>query len=260
MLSCIVISGRQFAHLLIRAHRNHQNHFLTLSAPRWRGRALKRLNLSIEDLIDIASRSAGNQYPLGNAPQGRRGRQARRSLKQLVTSFFEPRHYRCGMKSKVSNAFENTTCRFTSAYLHSKFKIVLSVGNNNTWDDNQVSGSSQLNSQYFCKRGEILNPASLLVLCCARRFLSNRLLDRTGYEIDVRKGRVSPSVAMRRMTVMPPLPSLQLLWCLWTGKLRAVYRGNGIPLLGGIWELVADPCQHWAGVFHRADCSEPHCG
>jgi hypothetical protein len=36
------------------------------------------------------------------------------------------------------------------------------------------------------------------------------------------------------------------------GKLRAVYRGNGIPLPWGNMRMVQDPCQHWA-VFRMLD-------
>ncbi|GAL37933.1 predicted transcriptional regulator [Vibrio maritimus] len=55
MLSQTGITGRQFAHLLIRAHQESlQNHFPDLERAA-EDVGLKRLNLSIEDLIDIAS-------------------------------------------------------------------------------------------------------------------------------------------------------------------------------------------------------------
>ncbi len=64
MLSQTGITGRQFAHLLIRAHQeNHQNHFPDLERAAEEV-GLKRLNLSVEDLIDIA-KSMGVGYSLG---------------------------------------------------------------------------------------------------------------------------------------------------------------------------------------------------
>ncbi|GAL11850.1 predicted transcriptional regulator [Vibrio astriarenae] len=54
MLSQAGITGRQFAHLLIRAHQeSNQNHFPDLERAA-EEIGLKRLNMSVEDLIDIA--------------------------------------------------------------------------------------------------------------------------------------------------------------------------------------------------------------
>ncbi|MGL4449362.1 MAG: DUF3612 domain-containing protein, partial [Shewanella sp.] len=85
-----------------------------------------------------------------------------------------------------------------------------------------------------------------------------QLLDRHGYEIEVHKQlQVSASVAMRRMTVVSPYPHWHYFDAYAPGKLKAVYRGNGIPLPWGNMRLVEDPCQHWA-VFRMI--SEPSVG
>lgn len=69
-----------------------------------------------------------------------------------------------------------------------------------------------------------------------------QLLDRNGYEIDVhKKAGVSPSVAMRRMTVVSPYPHWHYFDAYGEGKLKAVYRGNGIPLPWGNMRKVNDP-------------------
>jgi hypothetical protein len=74
-----------------------------------------------------------------------------------------------------------------------------------------------------------------------------QLLDRHGYEIDVhQKLGISASVAMRRMTVVSPYPHWHYFDAYAPGKLKAVYRGNGIPLPWGNMRQVQDPCQHWA--------------
>lgn len=71
MLSQTGISGRQFAHLLIRAHQeSNQNHFPDLERAAEEV-GLKRLNLGVEDLIDIA-RNLGIQIA-GNTHASRRG-------------------------------------------------------------------------------------------------------------------------------------------------------------------------------------------
>lgn len=62
---------------------------------------------------------------------------------------------------------------------------------------------------------------------------------------------------MRRMTVVSPYPHWHYFDAYAPGKLKAVYRGNGIPLPWGNMKQVNDPCHHWA-VFRRL--SEPREG
>ncbi len=52
------------------------------------------------------------------------------------------------------------------------------------------------------------------------------------------------------MTVVSPYPHWHYFDAYGEGKLKAVYRGNGIPLPWGNMRKVSDPCQHWA-VFRR---------
>jgi hypothetical protein len=64
--------------------------------------------------------------------------------------------------------------------------------------------------------------------------------------------QVSASVVMRRMTAVSPYPHWHYFDAYPPGKLKAVYRGNGIPLPWGNMRMVQDPCQHWA-VFRMID-------
>ena len=57
---------------------------------------------------------------------------------------------------------------------------------------------------------------------------------------------VTQSVMMRRMTAVSTYPHWHYFDAYPGGKLKAVYRGNGIPLPWGNMRLVQDPCQHWA--------------
>ncbi|MCJ8270885.1 MAG: DUF3612 domain-containing protein, partial [Psychrosphaera sp.] len=66
--------------------------------------------------------------------------------------------------------------------------------------------------------------------------------------------QVSPAVAMRRMTAVSPYPHWHYFDAYAPGKLKAVYRGNGIPLPWGNMRMVEDPCQHWA-VFRMINTS-----
>jgi hypothetical protein len=51
---------------------------------------------------------------------------------------------------------------------------------------------------------------------------------------------------MRRMSSVSPYRHWHYFDAYPPGNLRAVYRGNGIPLPWGNMRMVLDPCQHWA--------------
>ena len=57
---------------------------------------------------------------------------------------------------------------------------------------------------------------------------------------------VTPAVMMRRMTAVSPYRHWHFFDGYSPGFLRAVYRGNGIPLPCGNMSLVPDPCPNWA--------------
>ncbi|HLW25272.1 MAG TPA: DUF3612 domain-containing protein [Steroidobacteraceae bacterium] len=57
---------------------------------------------------------------------------------------------------------------------------------------------------------------------------------------------VTPALIMRRMTAVSPYRYWHFFDAYAPGFLRAVYRGNGIPLPWGNMSLVSDPCPRWA--------------
>ncbi len=57
---------------------------------------------------------------------------------------------------------------------------------------------------------------------------------------------VTPALVMRRMTAVAPYRHWHFFDAYAPGYLRAVYRGNGIPLPWGNMSLVSDPCPSWA--------------
>ena len=66
------------------------------------------------------------------------------------------------------------------------------------------------------------------------------------------KIELTPAVVMRRMTKVSPYPYWHFFDAYPPGYLRAVYRGNGIPLPWGNMAQVTDPCPNWA-VFRMLD-------
>ncbi len=74
-----------------------------------------------------------------------------------------------------------------------------------------------------------------------------RFLVRESHSVDAcRKIGVTQALVMRRMTAVSPYRHWHFFDAYPPGYLRAVYRGNGIPLPWGNMSLVSDPCPRWA--------------
>lgn len=263
MLSQTGITGKQFAHLLIRAHQeSHQNHFPDLERAAEEV-GLKRLNLSVQDLMDIARSMGLTIRWVSRAPQDVVD-ELGMSAKQVVTSFFEPPgsiYLNEVLKDYPTRLKYDLAVYIGHCVLHSKegLKSVLSVGHANTWEEHQdLNSNSELNSQHILQAWRDFESSFFAGALLCPKVPFRQLLDRNGYEIDVhKKAGVSPSVAMRRMTVVSPYPHWHYFDAYGQNKLKAVYRGNGIPLPWGNMRKVNDPCQHWA-VFRRL--SQPQLG
>ncbi|EGR2795173.1 MerR family transcriptional regulator [Vibrio navarrensis] len=262
MLSQTGITGRQFAHLLIRAHQEaNQNHFPDLErAAEEIGK--KRLNMSVEDLIDIA-KSLGMDIRWINRTPKDVVDELGVNAKQLVTSFMEPPstiYLNSMMKEYPTRLKYDLAVYIGHRILHSadSVKSVLSIGHQNHWDQaDDLSATSDLNSQDILLAWRDFESSFFAGALLCPKVPFRQLLDRSGYEIDVhKKAGVSPSVAMRRMTVVSPYPHWHYFDAYGPGKLKAVYRGNGIPLPWGNMRTVNDPCQHWA-VFRKLSESQP---
>jgi hypothetical protein len=80
-----------------------------------------------------------------------------------------------------------------------------------------------------------------------------RFLTRERYRVEAgEKLELTPAVIMRRMTKVSPYPYWHFFDAYPPGYLRAVYRGNGIPLPWGNLAQVSDPCPNWA-VFRMIE-------
>ncbi|MDA0150159.1 DUF3612 domain-containing protein [Vibrio sp. LaRot3] len=263
MLSQTGITGRQFAHLLIRAHQeSHQNHFPDLERAAEEV-GLKRLNLSTQDLMDIARSMGLTIRWVSEAPKDVVD-ELGVNAKQVVTSFFEPPgsiYLNELLKEYPTRLKYDLAVYIGHCVLHSKegLKGVLSVGHANTWEENpHEAPCAELNSKHILQAWRDFESSFFAGALLCPKVPFRQLLDRNGYEIDVhQKAGVSPSVAMRRMTVVSPYPHWHYFDAYGQNKLKAVYRGNGIPLPWGNMRKVQNPCQHWA-VFRRL--SEPQIG
>jgi hypothetical protein len=84
-----------------------------------------------------------------------------------------------------------------------------------------------------------------------------RFLIREAHSVSAgRKLGVTAALVMRRMTAVSPYRHWHFFDAYPPGFLRAVYRGNGIPLPWGNMSLVSDPCPRWA-VFRLLKDAAP---
>ncbi|WP_105169982.1 DUF3612 domain-containing protein [Pseudoalteromonas sp. T1lg23B] len=252
MLSQTGISGRQFAHLLIRAHQeHHQNHFPDLErAAEEVGN--KNLYLNSDDLMTIARSHALELHWFDESSSTQLGEEGE-VTKHLTTSYFvapNKVYLNRVLKSRESRLKYDLAVHIGHAVLHNQdgLQCRLTVGGAR---DSSHSTNDTPNAQ------DILNAwrdfeASFFagaLLCPKAPF--RQLLDSHGYEVGIHEQlNISASVAMRRMTVVSPYPHWHYFDAYQPGKLKAVYRGNGIPLPWGNMRTVQDPCQHWA-VFRK---------
>ncbi|WP_075187802.1 DUF3612 domain-containing protein [Teredinibacter haidensis] len=261
LLSQTGTTGRQFAHLLIRAHQeHHQNHFPDLERAA-EDVGHKRLPLNNDDIMDIV-KSMGLEIQLFDTPPNIAKDDLCEGENCVVTSCYEPPgtiHVNRALLSRPRRFKYDLAVHIGHCVLHDKHAVknVLIAGHGQS--------STLLEEDISSNQTSIVDPQDILhawrdfecsffagaLLCPKVPF--RQMLDRQSYEINVgAMVDVSESVAMRRMTAVSPYPHWHYFDAYAPGKLKAVYRGNGIPLPWGNMRAVNDPCHHWS-VFRMLD-------
>ena len=255
MLSQTGTTGHQFAHLLIRAHQeHHQNHFPDLEkAAEQVGQ--KRMPLSVEDLLDIC-KEVGVKIKWFDEPSqdviDSHGVQS----KHIVRSYAEaPSVIRVNraLKTTPEKLKYDLAVHIGHKVLHNSDgeKHVIASDNRNLStlrpEHNKTRDISHLDSKHILQAWRDFECSFFAGALLCPKVPFRQLLDRHGYEISVSKLiGVSESVVMRRMTAVSSYPHWHYFDAYNPGKLKAVYRGNGIPLPWGNMRMVEDPCQHWS--------------
>ncbi|GHB65705.1 transcriptional regulator [Psychrosphaera saromensis] len=253
MLSQTGISGRQFAQLLIRAHQeNNQNHFPDLERAAEEV-GLKRMPLSIDELVAI-TKQLGLVIKWFDKPAAEAVDELGIHSKNVITSYFEAPNKlllnRLLKKFPLRLKYE-LAVHIGHAVLHNTdgVKSVMSVGGHQLNTQEQINhvSSSTVDPQDMLHAWRDFESSFFAGALLCPKVPFRQLLDRHGYEISSHKvAEVSASVAMRRMTAVSPYSHWHYFDAYSPGKLKAVYRGNGIPLPWGNMRSVVDPCQHWA--------------
>jgi len=267
MLSQTGISGRQFAHLLIRAHQeNNQNHFPELErAAEQVGK--KQMPLDIQALTDICTSLGMKIKWFTRLPKSVAQGLALKDT-TVVRSFFD----------SPSTIYVNRLMQEQPVRL--KYDLAHYIGHKVLHDGDgvksvmttgplahraardhglDIDSSSAVDSKDIVHAWRDFECSFFAGALLCPKVPFRRLLEQRAHDVSVAETiGVTTSVAMRRMTAVSSYPHWHYFDAYPPGQLHAVYRGNGIPLPWGNMRLVQDPCQHWA-VFRMigSDAKRP---
>jgi len=252
MLAQTGTTGRQFAHLLIRAHQeHHRNHFPDLERAA-ENIGLKRMPLQVDEMLAIVARLGLTIKWFTRAPQEVLDETGNHS-KSTVRSFFDPPgtlYLNELLKSEPSRLKYDLALHIGHCTLHDKdgLKSVLLAGKNRSNAGSAAGAQSfEPDAQDILAAWRDFECSFFAGALLCPRIPFRQLLERNSYEVNVHQQLgVSPSVVMRRMTAVSSYPHWHYFDAYPPGTLKAVYRGNGIPLPWGNMRLVEDPCQNWA--------------
>jgi transcriptional regulator with XRE-family HTH domain len=244
-------TGRQFAHLLIRSHQEmSRNDFPDLERAA-ESVGERQFPLGVEDLQRLCRKQGLKLRWFDRPPVLARDKD--REVRSVVRSFYEaPNTVYLNRELQADGArlkFDLAS-HLGHKVLHGGdgLKTVHATGGEMGGSpESGVSTPAGLNDQdvlhawrdFECSffAGALLCPKIPF-----RRFLSSeRYRVEAGRKIDL-----TPAVIMRRMTKVSPYPYWHFFDAYPPGYLRAVYRGNDIPLPWGNMAQVTDPCPHWA--------------
>jgi transcriptional regulator with XRE-family HTH domain len=251
LLSQTGTTGRQFAHLLIRSYQEtHRNEFPDLERSAEEV-GEKRFPLSARDLIDLCKRLELEIHWFDRDPLLAQDQDG--SVRTFVRSFFD-----APSKIYINRKLQDDPARL-------KYDLATHIGHKVLHNgdglksvhttggpvggiaENVAPSTGGLDSEdvlYAWRDFECSFFAGAL-LCPKQEF--RRFLMREGYAIAAgNRVELTPAVVMRRMTTVSPYRHWHYFDAYPPGYLRAVYRGNGIPLPWGNMAMVTDPCPSWA--------------
>jgi transcriptional regulator with XRE-family HTH domain len=257
-------TGRQFAQLLIRSHQEmSRNDFPDLERTA-ESIGERRFPLKVDDLIRLARHHGLELKWFERRPLLVRDNE--QAVRSTVRSFFEA----------PGTIYLNQSLGSDPARL--KFDLATHIGHKVLHGGDgmksphatggEMGGSPESGSEAGLRAQDVLHAwrdfecsffagALLCPKIAFRRFLA-----RTQYRIGpATELELTPAVVMRRMTKVSPYPYWHFFDAYPPGYLRAVYRGNGIPLPWGNMAQASDPCPQWAvfrmlGGHHRESGSQ----
>lgn len=243
-------TGRQFAHLLIRAHQESSNNVfpdLERAAERI---GKKQFPLDVDGVFAIAA-ALGLKIQWFDKPGFQDKGDAETPLNTVVRSFFDP----------PGTVYLNKSLQITPSRL--KYDLANHIAHKVLHDGDgarapQVSGGRVSGRRHDAESPNIdakdilyawrdFECSYFAAALLAPKTPFRQFLAKHSYAIDSgEKIDLTKALVMRRMSSVSPYQHWHYFDAYPPGNLRAVYRGNGIPLPWGNMTLISDPCQHWA--------------
>ena len=242
-------SGRQFAHLLIRSHQElSRNDFPDLErAAEEVGE--RRFPLGVEDLLRLTRRNGLEIRWFERKPVLARDKD--REVRSMVRSFFEPPRFiyaNRALQSDPARLKFDLAAHIAHKVLHGGdgLKSPHATGGEMGGSPEGASAAG-MNAEDVLHAWRDFECSFFAGALLAPRVPFRRFLARERYRVESgARLELTPAVIMRRMTKVSPYPYWHFFDAYPPGYLRAVYRGNGIPLPWGNLAQVSDPCPNWA--------------
>ena len=256
-------TGRQFAHLLIRSHQEmSRNDFpdLERAADEVGGR---RFPLSVDDLVGLCKQHGLEIRWFDRKPVLARDKD--REVRSMVRSFFEPPgviYANRALQSDPARLKFDLAAHIAHKILHGGdgMKSAHATGGEMGGSPEGGTSAGGMDAQDVLHAWRDFECSFFAGALLAPRAPFRRFLARERYRIEAgTKLELTPAVVMRRVTKVSPYPYWHFFDAYPPGYLRAVYRGNGIPLPWGNLAQVSDPCPNWA-VFRMIEGSRVESG
>jgi transcriptional regulator with XRE-family HTH domain/Zn-dependent peptidase ImmA (M78 family) len=243
-------TGRQFAHLLIRAHQEtHQNRFPDLErAAESIGR--KQFPLNADDTFALAKKVGLKIRWFEKDPYTDPG-DKKKSLKTLVRSFYDAPDI-VYLNKKLETLPERIKYDLANHIAHRVLHDgdgarAPRVAGGTVDGQHQESESASMDARDILYAWRDFECSYFAAALLGPKAAFRQFLTRFSYSLAIgSKVKLSTALIMRRMSSVSPYPHWHYFDAYPPGNLRAVYRGNGIPLPWGNMKMVLDPCQHWA--------------
>ena len=244
-------SGRQFAHLLIRSHQEiSRNDFPDLErAAESVGES--RFPLGADDLLRLCRHHGLTLRWFDREPVLARDKD--RELRSMLRSFFEaPRtvYLNRELQANPARLKFDLASHLGHKVLHDGDGLKSAHATGGEMGDSPEGGAeitAGMNAQDVLHAWRDFECSFFAGALLGPKVPFRRFLTREAYRVEAgEKIELTPAVMMRRMTKVSPYPYWHFFDAYPPGYLRAVYRGNGIPLPWGNMARASDPCPNWA--------------
>ena len=257
LLSQTGTSGRQFAHLLIRSYQEmSRNDFPDLERAA-ESVGERRFPLTVDDLTRLCKRHGLELRWFDRKPVLARDKD--REVRSMVRSFFDSPgvvYLNRELEEDPARLKFDLASHIAHKVLHGGDGLKSTHATGGEMSGSPEGGriaSGGMNAQDVLHAWRDFECSFFAGALLCPKIPFRRFLNRERYVVEAgEKIQLTPAVVMRRMTKVSPYPYWHFFDAYPPGYLRAVYRGNGIPLPWGNLAQVSDPCPHWA-VFRMLD-------